>query len=211
MTDRDQIHLLRVGWRNFFPVVLLCVSFLVLAGNRFWCYILMYLEYNTVVQLWLEKITTGKKGTVVWPSVGMFGGSMSSDCFGGFLDQITIKKKGTVVWPSVAMFGGLVPWARIILAGLSLCFSVGSLIKLQIMTGKKVQSSGHWLECLLRTFDSFWMGVVLPASSLLSKSIRKVSITATCRLEWHYQLSKKIMAFSLSNIEIQWFFFQVDS
>ncbi len=35
------------------------------------------------------------------------------------------------------------------------------------------------------------------------KSIRKLSITATCRLEWHYQLSKKIMAFSLSNIEIQ--------
>jgi hypothetical protein len=30
-----------------------------------------------------------------------------------------------------------------------------------------------------------------------------VSITATCRLEWNYQLSKKIMAFSLSNIEIQ--------
>ncbi len=29
-----------------------------------------------------------KKGTVVWPSVGMFGGSMSSDCFGGFLDQL---------------------------------------------------------------------------------------------------------------------------
>jgi hypothetical protein len=47
-----------------------------------------------------------KKGTVVWPLVGMFGGSMSSDCFGGFLDQITTKKKGTVVWPLVAMFGG---------------------------------------------------------------------------------------------------------
>ncbi len=45
-----------------------------------------------------------KIGTVVWPSVGMFGGSMSLDCFGGFLDQIT--------------------------------------------TGKKVQSSGHWLQCL---------------------------------------------------------------
>ncbi len=45
----------RVGWRNFFPVVLLC-QFLVLAGNRFWCYLLgmyvhMYLEYNTVVVL----------------------------------------------------------------------------------------------------------------------------------------------------------------
>ncbi len=53
--------------------------------------------------------------------------------------------------------------------------------------------------------------LVPPASSSLSKSIRKVSIKATCRLEWHYQLSKIIMAFSLSNIEIQWFFIQVDT
>jgi hypothetical protein len=52
---------------------------------------------------------------------------------------------------------------------------------------------------------------ITPASSLVPKSTRKVSITATCRLEWNYQLSKKIMAFSLSNIEIQWFFFQVDT
>jgi hypothetical protein len=35
---------------TFFTVVLLC-QFLVLAGNRFWFYILMYLEYNTVVVL----------------------------------------------------------------------------------------------------------------------------------------------------------------
>ncbi len=34
----------------FFPVVVLC-QFLVLAGNRFWFYIIMYLEYNTVVVL----------------------------------------------------------------------------------------------------------------------------------------------------------------
>ncbi len=33
---------------TFFIVVLLC-QFLVLAGNRFWFYILTYLEYNTVV------------------------------------------------------------------------------------------------------------------------------------------------------------------
>ncbi len=26
---------------------------------------------------------------------------------------------------------------------------------------------------------------------------------ATCRLEWHYQFSKRIVAFSVSNIEIQ--------
>ncbi len=55
------------------------------------------------------KLRPEKKGTVVWPSVRMFGESMSLDCFGGFLDQITTKKKGTVVWPSVAKFGGLVP------------------------------------------------------------------------------------------------------
>ncbi len=40
----------RVGWRTFFPVVLLC-QFFGLAGNRFWFYILTYLEYNTVVAL----------------------------------------------------------------------------------------------------------------------------------------------------------------
>ncbi len=41
----EQIHLLRMGWRNFFPVVLLC-QFVVLVENRFWFYILMYLEYK---------------------------------------------------------------------------------------------------------------------------------------------------------------------
>ncbi len=46
----EQIHSLRMSWRNFFPVVLLC-QFLVLAGNRFWFYILAYLEYNTIVVL----------------------------------------------------------------------------------------------------------------------------------------------------------------
>jgi hypothetical protein len=33
------------------------------------------------------------KGTVLWLSVGMLGGSMSLDCFGGFLDQIMTGKK----------------------------------------------------------------------------------------------------------------------
>jgi hypothetical protein len=50
-----------------------------------------------------------EKGTVIWPLVGMFGGSMSSDYLGGFLNQITTRKKGTVIWPLVAMFGGPVP------------------------------------------------------------------------------------------------------
>ncbi len=44
------LHLLYMGWRNFFPSVLLCQS-LVLVGNRLWFYILMYLKYNTVVVL----------------------------------------------------------------------------------------------------------------------------------------------------------------
>jgi hypothetical protein len=59
----------------------------------------------------VNQITTGKKGTVIWPLVGMFGGSISSDCFGGFLDQIRTGKKGAVVWPLVAMsdcFGGFI-------------------------------------------------------------------------------------------------------
>ncbi len=45
------IHLLRLGWRNFFPVVLLCQFFWFLVGNKFWCYLLTYLEYNRVVAL----------------------------------------------------------------------------------------------------------------------------------------------------------------
>jgi hypothetical protein len=59
----------------------------------------------------INQITTEKKGTVVWLSVGMFGDSISSDCFGGFLNQFTTGKKGTVIWPSDAMldcFGGFV-------------------------------------------------------------------------------------------------------
>ncbi len=86
----------------------------------------------------LIKLRPEKKGTVVWPLVRMFGGSMSSDCFGGFLDQITTRKiKGAAIWPSVAMFGGSVPCARIVLTGSLLCILADSLIKLQITTRKK--------------------------------------------------------------------------
>ncbi len=51
-TDRQMEKYTRCAWAGgtFIPVVLLC-QFLVLAGNRFWFYILMYLEYNTVVVL----------------------------------------------------------------------------------------------------------------------------------------------------------------
>jgi hypothetical protein len=82
----------------------------------------------------VDQITTGKKGTVVWPSVEMFGGSISSDCFGGFLNQITTGKK--------VQSSGHQKQCRIVLAGSLLCFFAGSLIKLQITTGKKVQLSG---------------------------------------------------------------------
>ncbi len=51
MTDRGTNTLTARGLEElFFPVVVLC-QFLVLAGNKFWFYILMYLEYNTVVVL----------------------------------------------------------------------------------------------------------------------------------------------------------------
>jgi hypothetical protein len=47
----DKIHLLRVGWRNFFSSCAVVSVFWFLEGNRFWCYLLTYLEYNTVVVL----------------------------------------------------------------------------------------------------------------------------------------------------------------
>ncbi len=56
LTDRQdygrRVKYTHFAWAGgtFFTVVLLC-QFLVLAGNRFWFYILMYLEYNTVVVL----------------------------------------------------------------------------------------------------------------------------------------------------------------
>ncbi len=50
--DRQRNKYTRFAWAGgtFFTVVLLC-QFLVLAGNSFWFYILMYLEYNKVVVL----------------------------------------------------------------------------------------------------------------------------------------------------------------
>ncbi len=50
--DRQRDEYTHCAWAGgtFFPVVLLC-QFLVLAVKRFWFYILMYLEHNTVVVL----------------------------------------------------------------------------------------------------------------------------------------------------------------
>jgi hypothetical protein len=39
------------GLEDLFFQLCCCISFLVLVGNRFRCYILTYLEYNTVVAL----------------------------------------------------------------------------------------------------------------------------------------------------------------
>jgi hypothetical protein len=90
-------------------------------------------ELCFLVGSFLDQITTKKnKGTVIWPLVGMFGGSISLDCFSWFLNQITTGKK------NVQSSGHrLQCW--IVLAGSSLCFLAGSLIKLQITTRKKAQ------------------------------------------------------------------------
>ncbi len=50
--DGQRNEYTRCAWAGgtYFPVMVLC-QFLVLAGNTFWFYILMYLEYNTVVML----------------------------------------------------------------------------------------------------------------------------------------------------------------
>jgi hypothetical protein len=47
--EGNQLHLLCVGWRNFFSSCAVVSVFWFLVGNRFWCYILTYLEYNAVV------------------------------------------------------------------------------------------------------------------------------------------------------------------
>jgi hypothetical protein len=50
--DGQRTEYTRCAWAEgtCFLVVLLC-QFFVLVGNRFWVYILLYLEYNTVVVL----------------------------------------------------------------------------------------------------------------------------------------------------------------
>ncbi len=73
---------------TFFPVVLLC-QFFVLAGNTFWFYILTHVTYQIILRtniflivvevlamffdgfLCQSNYDREKKGTVVWPSVGI--------------------------------------------------------------------------------------------------------------------------------------------
>jgi hypothetical protein len=51
MTDRGTNTLAARGLEELFVQLCCCVSFLVVAGNMFWCCSLTYLEYNTVVAL----------------------------------------------------------------------------------------------------------------------------------------------------------------
>ncbi len=77
-----------------------------------------------------------EKGSFVWPSVGMFGGSMSLECFGRFLNQITTGKKVQLSGLWLQCLGGSVNLdclGRLV----AIVFLAGSLIKLQFTTGKK--------------------------------------------------------------------------
>ncbi len=51
ITDGETNTLALCGLEKLFFQLCCCVRFWFLAGNRFWCYLLMHLEYNTVVAL----------------------------------------------------------------------------------------------------------------------------------------------------------------
>jgi hypothetical protein len=51
ITDGETNTLTAHGLEELFFQLCCCVSFLVLVGNRFWCYLLTYVEYNRVVAL----------------------------------------------------------------------------------------------------------------------------------------------------------------
>ncbi len=84
------------------------------------------------------KLRPEKKGTVVWPSVGMFGGAWIVSV--GSSIKLNPEKKVTVIWPSVAMSDCFDRFVAMFFGGF-----------LDQITNydrkKKVQSSGHWLEC----------------------------------------------------------------
>ncbi len=51
MSDGETNTLAAHGLEELFSSCAVVLVFWLLAGNRFWCYLLMYLEYNTVVAL----------------------------------------------------------------------------------------------------------------------------------------------------------------
>ncbi len=83
----------------------------------------------------------------------------------------------------------------------------------------------HVIIAILLLFVHKYHVFALSPSSLIHIVVLKISrckahhnwnqyrkrVSATCRLEWGYQSSKKIMACSLSYFETQWFFFWVDT
>jgi hypothetical protein len=79
-----------------------------------------------------------KKGTVVWPLVGMFGGAWIVSV--GSSIKLNPEKKVTVIRPLVAMSDCFDRFVAMFFGGL-----------LDQVTNyyrkKKVQLSGHWLEC----------------------------------------------------------------
>ncbi len=78
---------------------------------------------------------------------------MSLDCFGRFLNQITTRKMVQSSGRWLQCLGGsmrLDCFDRFVAM-----FFDGFLDQITNYSQKKVQSSGHRLECLLCTFDSF--------------------------------------------------------
>ncbi len=66
----SQIHLLPMGWRNFFQLCC-CVSFLVVAGNSFWCYLEYQLCRCVSFWFWREIVLghTASKKKIYWVSL----------------------------------------------------------------------------------------------------------------------------------------------
>jgi hypothetical protein len=78
--------------------------------------------------------------------------SGNSKRFSGNSKRATDQKRGVIIYS----FFGIIPRGTLLIQAISqilknenyeLCFSAGSFVN-QITTGKKVQSSGRWLECL---------------------------------------------------------------
>ncbi len=101
----------------------------------------------------VDQITTGKKGAVVWPLIRMFGGSMSSDCFAGSLIKLQTEKRYSRLAISCNVWG-VGSMSSDCFGRFFAMFFGGFLDQITNYDQKeKVQLSGHRLECLLRTFD----------------------------------------------------------
>ncbi len=127
----------------------------------------------------------------------------------GSLIKLRPKKRYSCLAIGCNVWG--VPWTQIVLAGLLLCFLVGSLIKLQITAGKK--GIVVWSLVGMSTMY-FWLilnGGHFSGELIVIEINTETEYNSNLQIGMALSLSKKIMAFSLSNIEIHWFFFQVDT